>query len=1378
MAQSNKPVPSAEQQRIVDADADANVIVVAGAGSGKTFTMTERVIHLIHEGVPPEHILGLTFTNKAASELLSRVSKAVLDDARERAKEGGPHPVRLAFMKPDVRTYDAFFQSIVRQYGLLVGFDPQTQPLSAAGARQIIASVVGRHVDEIVQLPVDMGSFGTVVDAVGALANNIANSMIGNGCLTVADAIERITQWDAAFCTQILDLLQTDETGLLTGPLADRQRAATPKAVKNVLKARKKVEKKGGVYVETPGDKDAVGEAMHADAELAARDLYLVAMKRDVLLGLVREFDEEKRRRHMAEYSDFVIAAYQLVERFPSIGAHYRRQFTHVLLDEFQDTSTTQSALLAALFHVDEPRGADRSAAVSAVGDPFQSIYAWRGASPGAFRMFIDDFHMPATTEPLSMTRTRRNSRVVLQGANNLTKVLRRVEQRPSSANAQEVPVQPLRNVDDGSVEVDEGTLAVLGFQTRGQEVDAVTRFVKQSVEQYGDACKPGDSPVAVLFRSKKAMALYEDQLSQVTLRDGRPLRVRAVGLSAMLDRPEVQDVLALLKVVGDHTDANALMRLLATPRYALGALDLKRLARRATDLNTEYRFRTLVEAGLAPASTPKREWSALVRQYARNAPNMVYLIDMLLRDDVEAQLEAAGLSDEGRVGVMQAVRAMHRVQDEMYQPLAQVIHTAVEALNLDVDLMVASSLRTGGAPAPRDAVRAAIDALLETVNTYTSEIAQQQRPTLRGFLAYLDMANGNDMPEAAADLGDEPADVVLMTVHQSKGLEWDAVAIVGMQQGAFPSNQGDALSVKALEGRGSTLDWEPPLYEETAKSWLESPEVVPVPIRVDAAILPKFPTIPDAGESDASSLQESAVRALRDIDSVESLENDAYGELRALLRDNGVLLDELGEPDVWDLSQQEERGRALHADERRLMYVALTRAKHDALVTYSVGATTSRVPEDNAKESGTPSVFWRELRDSMSRDDSFSQRVELTAFDNQTTAPARPAAAAAGNTAVTYDDLESAQPRSLHERGAKKPEGIIVGKGAEQFATLLVDEPYEEPMEPIDAEQHLPWPSRLSEEMYRTLRKGATQVVQRMSQNNPTDMPGETAQGDGRSLLERARQLIDNRATLIREGMTADEIEKAVRMRGQRVLAAKDKLTATGLQRNAEAGENATDFALEIIRPVPQVSTPQAQAGTRFHAWAQRYLEAGTNPEYGISQEAMANEVAHEAEAVEQAEREGRPVPREQRDLLTWKQRFLESAWSAREPAAVEQTVSTFVSGIGKRVDAKLDVVFHGGLGDGASGANGDVRYTIVDWKTGSRPRNAQQSAGKLAQLDMYRYFWALQKRIPMSQIDAALYYVSEKDPAKALVVAPQRSEAEVLAEIRAGVPEPDDND
>ena len=111
--------------------------MVAGAGSGKTYTMTRRIITLIDRGVAvPRSILGLTFTRKAASELLSRVSAAVtrrygrLCDAVRRLI--GPSSNRT------VSTYDAFFQTIVRQYGLLVGFDQNTQPLSEAGALQLI----------------------------------------------------------------------------------------------------------------------------------------------------------------------------------------------------------------------------------------------------------------------------------------------------------------------------------------------------------------------------------------------------------------------------------------------------------------------------------------------------------------------------------------------------------------------------------------------------------------------------------------------------------------------------------------------------------------------------------------------------------------------------------------------------------------------------------------------------------------------------------------------------------------------------------------------------------------------------------------------------------------------------------------------------------------------------------------------------------------------------------------------------------------------------------------------------------------------------------------------------------------------------------------
>ena len=242
-------------------------------------------------------------------------------------------------------------------------------------------------------------------------------------------------------------------------------------------------------------------DQLHAYTVWRCAALRDVTRRRDALLDLVADYEREKRRQNMAEFSDFTVAAYQLVTRFPSIGERYRRRYTHVLLDEYQDTSTTQAMLLAALFHPGENaantatdggsgtvggthdgasapacapasasgelgwdiaslrrmavngtqsnavgHGAGRSA-VNAVGDPFQSIYAFRGASPGAFRMFQRDFGMRETSRPFPLSVTRRNSRIVLEAANNLTQPLRVPPRRAGSSLMREVDVADRKSV-------------------------------------------------------------------------------------------------------------------------------------------------------------------------------------------------------------------------------------------------------------------------------------------------------------------------------------------------------------------------------------------------------------------------------------------------------------------------------------------------------------------------------------------------------------------------------------------------------------------------------------------------------------------------------------------------------------------------------------------------------------------------------------------------------------------------------------------------------------------------------------------------------------------------------------------------------------------
>ena len=330
-------IPSVEQAAIINAPAQDDVLVVAGAGSGKTFTMTQRIIALINRGVAPERILGLTFTRKAAGELLERVSAAVSREdspAAQGAQTPGASTPNFdrAFLKPAIFTYDAFFQTIVRQYGLLVGFDQNTQPLSEAGALQLATEVIDEHMDQA--LSEDLGAFTSLARSVLALSGAIGSAMIGSGCTGFDEAVERVRQWDSAFVDALRLALENED-------IPD---------IEPTIPKLKRLKKDSDTDWQAKLDDRA--QRLHARCAYHCAQLLEITRKREVLLQLVEAYAQAKRQKNMAEFSDFTIAAYQLIERFPSIGERTRCRYSHVLLDEYQDTSTTQAALLAALFHV------------------------------------------------------------------------------------------------------------------------------------------------------------------------------------------------------------------------------------------------------------------------------------------------------------------------------------------------------------------------------------------------------------------------------------------------------------------------------------------------------------------------------------------------------------------------------------------------------------------------------------------------------------------------------------------------------------------------------------------------------------------------------------------------------------------------------------------------------------------------------------------------------------------------------------------------------------------------------------------------------------------------------------------------------------------
>ncbi|RFD79024.1 ATP-dependent helicase [Gardnerella vaginalis] len=1373
-----KSKPSVEQDRVINAPTNQDVLIVAGAGSGKTYTMTRRVIQLIQSSVAPESILGLTFTNKAAAELLSRVSAEVSASGAK------------SFLKPEVMTYDAFFQSIVRRYGLLVGFNQNTMPLSDAGAMEIIKSIIGKYLDNPQNHNKNLNKlydFDTLCSDVMKLCAEISCSMIGvdaqgNTCSSVPQAVQKIREWNNEFAEHLKNVIGNKK---VESPLPAKS-PAIPKYRKVKKTAGMSAEDVTKISAEKFKQACKKYEKYWDDSCLQlCVNLYNSCVKRDILLDLVLQFDAEKKRVNMAQFSDFTIAAYYLVTHFPSICAQYKNQYSQVLLDEYQDTSTTQAMLINTLFHAENDGDNDGDFAsskrthVMAVGDPFQAIYSFRGASTGAFCKFEQDFNINEQNK-YSLTVTRRNSLFILKVANALTEPMRgengdnstqNASRRFSSIDDREVQVETLKPKEDAP----NGTIAALFMPSQAEEIDAVVRFAQKIIEKQEKQESQGsqvsqvsrEPQLAILFRSKANMPKYAEKL------ESAGIRTSIVGYSSLIEKPAVKDVLSLLKVVQDHSDSNSLMRLLATPRFALSTSDLGALAAIANSANTEYLYNIYSSAGLLEADLPKSQWDSAVRNL-RNKANSgeisgqviniyggVYLADLIMRDfstknDQWVNQMQQKLSIRGFDAVKRLSKILHNVEGIQRNSLTNVMQAAVQALNVDIDTAVGSALKYKDFSNQiiLDDMRSVLDSLNAIVETYIQEMGEWQDVSLRGLISWIDSAKNLDSQSGSSVSSSsqtEPAQVVLMTVHQSKGLQWPAVAVVGLNEGAFPSNQGDSLKV---DDNG----------QASARIPIEFGASVPSALRVDANILPHFPHTVTRAEA------MHPEKAMQSLDSVQKIFDEIKPDRIKALCDFAEAVKEVDSCDSSDsgdflseetrrvynayksqqnvdsmpFTQSEERGIQLHMDERHLMYVALTRAKFAALLTGS--ATSGDSAQSGRKRSA--SVF---LNESINAIKNLNGAIEVQRCDSN-----------------EENKTESKESEEYEEQDVF---GFIAGDDAQEFAaefSKIAPQSDSSSLEPT-----LKWPCTLSSTIEKSLIESAKLV-----ENCDSDLESvydSSINTNPKSLLYKAKIFIQD-ADLTSQNDCDYSLEELAEKVNK--ISSGSRLNVTSLQKISKIAQNAKTSVynnlLACIRPIPSIPSIDANLGTKFHAWAQQFVDSATPSEscacyewknivkHGISLEKTPE---NRQKVIDDFNQSRKDSDSQSCALNQWKQRLIESRWAKRVPLAAEMPIlmqiddSAFADRI---INGTLDAVFAGGLDAGDT----TKLYTIVDWKTGKRPKSVEDIRLKLEQLDWYRMLLARATNVDLRCIDATLYYVSEARAENREIHALCKTRDEILSE------------
>lgn len=497
------------------------------------------------------------------------------------------------------------------------------------------------------------------------------------------------------------------------------------------------------------------------------------AAARRELADLVVRYRAAKRERDLLDFGDQIALSAGLA-RIPEVGRVLRDEFRVVLLDEYQDTSVAQRILLAGLF------GSGTGHPVTAVGDPCQAIYGWRGASVANLDDFPEHFAhtdgRPAARQALS--ENRRSGGRLLDLANGLATPLR----------AMHAGVEALRPAPGAERD---GIVRCALLPTHAEEIGWIADSIAHLVNT-GKA--PGE--IAVLCRTATDFAEIQGALV------ARDVPVEVVGLSGLLHLPEIADLVAVCEVLQDPGANASLVRLLTGPRWRIGPRDLALLGRRARLLVSHARVagdddpdRRLVEAveGVDPSEVI----------------SLADALDTFLETPFDGDGDDDGLpfSPDARVRFARLATELRDLRRSLADPLMDVLHRVLAVTGLEVELSAS----------PHALAARRRETLSNFLDVAASFASGDGEATLLAFLGFLRTAAQYEKGLDNALPGGENT-VKVLTAHKSKGLEWDVVAVPGLVTGTFPSSQG-------------------------REKWTSQGKVLPHELRGDTDTLPDIPS-------------------------------------------------------------------------------------------------------------------------------------------------------------------------------------------------------------------------------------------------------------------------------------------------------------------------------------------------------------------------------------------------------------------------------------------------------------------------------------------------------------------------------------------------------